>query len=322
MKTISKKLMLSMFLIISIISITWLAVAANAVTLGVANSFAILAGSTVTNTGTTIIDGDLGLSPGTAATGFPPGVINNGIQHLNDAVAVQAQSDLVVAYNNAAGQSCDHYLTGQDLGGMVLTPGVYCFNSSAQLTGALTLDGQNNSNPIFIFQIGSTLTTASNSSIVLINSAQACNIFWQVGSSATLGTDTLFKGNILALTSITLNTRAGVDGRVLARNGAITLDTNIVNKAICAIPATLHVIKTVINTGGGTAVPSDFNIHVKNASNVDVASSPALGVGTPGTSYSLSPGTYTVSEDIDSHYTRTFAGWCDLNGSLTLAAGR
>ena len=129
-------------------------------------------------------------------------------------------------------------MTGQDLGGLTLTPGVYCFSSSAQLTGTLTLDAQGNPNAVFIFKIGSTLTTASNSSVVVINtggnSSIACNVFWQVGSSATLGTGTSFAGNILALTSITLNTGANVSGRVLARNGAVTLDTN--NVTVCPPP--------------------------------------------------------------------------------------
>jgi len=135
--------------------------------LGTAGTFAVLAGSTVTNTGPTTVSGDLGVSPGTAVTGFPPGLVS-GVIHAGDAVATQAQTDVTTAYNNAAGQPCNVTLTGQDLGGQTLTPGVYCFASSAQLTGQLTLDDQGNPSSVFIFQIGSTLTTASNASVVVI----------------------------------------------------------------------------------------------------------------------------------------------------------
>ncbi len=165
------------------------------------SSFAVLGGSTVTNTNTpTIVNGDLGVSPGSAVTGFPPGIVTGGTIHAADAVAAQAQSDLTTVYNNLANRSCDTDLTGQDLGGKTLTPGVYCFSTSAQLTGTLTLDAQGNSNAEFIFQIGSTLTTASASSVLLINSASSCGVFWQVGSSATLGTGTALAGSIVALT--------------------------------------------------------------------------------------------------------------------------
>jgi len=199
-----------------------------------ADDFAILGGSTITNTGSSVITGDLGLHPGTSLTGFPPGTIN-GTTHATDAVALQAQTDLTTAYNDAASRSCTANLSGQDLGGMTLTPGVYCFDSSAQLTGTLILNGEGDADAVFIFKMGSTITTASGSSVSLINSAQSCNVFWQVVSSATLGTTTSFIGNIMALTSITLNTSATVNGRVLARNGAVTLDTNAISKATCAV---------------------------------------------------------------------------------------
>ena|ERR1700730_9256845 len=191
------------------------------------SSFAVLGGSTVTNTNTpTIVTGNLGVSPGSAVTGFPPGIVTGGSIHAADATAAQAQTDLTTLYNNLASSSCSTVLTGQNLGGLTLTPGVYCFASSAQLTGTLTLDAQGNSNAVFIFQIGSTLTTASASSVLLINNASSCGVFWQVGSSATLGTGTTLAGSIVALTSITLNTGASVTGRALARNGAVTLDDN------------------------------------------------------------------------------------------------
>jgi hypothetical protein len=197
------------------------------ISLGTAQSFAVLGGSTVTNTNTpTVVTGNLGVSPGSSVTGFPPGMVTAGTIHAADATAAQAQSDVTTAYNAITGTACNTDLTGQDLGGLTLVPGVYCFSSSAQLTGTLTLNALGNPNALFIFKIGSTLTTASGSSVVVVNPGTDCNVFWQVGSSATLGTATTFVGNILALTSITLNTAVNVSGRVLARNGAVTLDDN------------------------------------------------------------------------------------------------
>lgn len=205
--------------------------------LGVARGFAVLGGSTVTNTGATTVIGNLGVSPGLAVTGFPPGLVTDGTIHSGDAVALEAQSDTTIAYVTLAAQAPTADLTGQDLGGKTLTAGVYAFSSSAQLTGSLTLDAQGDPNAVFVFQIGSTLTTASNASVVVINGGVDCNIFWQVGSSATLGTTTSFKGNLLALTTITLATAAMVSGRTLARNGAVTMDTNQVSTASCDVAA-------------------------------------------------------------------------------------
>jgi len=179
-----------------------------------------------------VVNGDLGVSAGNAVTGFPPGIVVDGTIHAGDAVAAQAQSDLTAAYNALVGQPCGTNLTGQDLGGLTLLAGVYCFSTSAQLTGDLTLSG--GPDAVFIFQIGSTLTTASGSSVNLVGGAQSCNVFFQVGSSATLGTATDFTGNVLALTSITAQTGATVDGRLLARNGAVTLDTNRITASGCS----------------------------------------------------------------------------------------
>jgi hypothetical protein len=200
--------------------------------LGSADAFAVLGASTVTNTGDTEIFGNLGLYPGTSITGFPPGVVN-GTTDNDDAVAMQAQADALSAYNFAAGQTVTQTLTGQDLGGMTLTPGVYFFASSAQLTGTLTLDDGNDPNAMFTFQIGSTLTTASNSSVVFSDiSGQGGSVFWQVGSSATLGSNTAFAGTIIADASITLVTDTTIDcGRAIALNGAVTMDTNTVSVA-------------------------------------------------------------------------------------------
>ena len=200
--------------------------------LGTAGTFAVLGASAVTNTGSSVVTGDLGVSPGTSVTGFPPGIVI-GTKHVADAVALQAQNDVQVAYGDAAGQPCNVPLTGQDLGGKTLTPGVYCFSSSAQLTGQLKLDSQGNPASVFIFQIGSTLTTASNASVLQINDTQACNIFWQVGSSATVGTNTDFSGNILAHTSIVAQTGAQFNGSLYAHTGAITLNTDTVIQSSC-----------------------------------------------------------------------------------------
>jgi len=182
------------------------------------NSFAVLGGSAVTNTGPSVIAGNLGVGPGTAITGFPPGIVlAPGALHAADAVALQAQAETTTAYNLLAGLTATGTLTGQDLGGLTLLPGVYFFANVAQLTGTLTLDGQGNPNARFVFQIGSTLTTASSSSVVFVNGATQQEVYWQVGSSATLGTATQFAGNIVALTSISFGTGASIScGRALA----------------------------------------------------------------------------------------------------------
>lgn len=231
--------------LLGILAFAGLAAPANAYLLESAASFAVLGGSTVTNTGPTVLNGDLGVWPGNAITGFPPGMVTGTI-HLGDAVAMQAQSDVTLAYDALAGMTPTQDLTGQDLGGLTLTQGVYFFSSSAQLTGPLTLNAENDPNALFVFQIGSTLTTASNSSVVVINGVDACNVYWQIGSSATLGTTTAFKGNILALASITLNTGAVIEpGRALARTGAVTLDTNVITVPECEPP-----VSTEITTWG------------------------------------------------------------------------
>ncbi|WP_327296743.1 ice-binding family protein [Streptomyces sp. NBC_01197] len=205
---------------------------ATPVPLGTADSFAVLAGQSITNTGPSVITGDIGVSPGTAISGFPPGIVN-GAQHSADAVALQAKSDLVAAFNNAAGQATDAALP-PDAGGLTLVPGVYTASSTLGLTGTLTLDAHGDPNAVWVFQVGSGLTTASASRVSLINGAQPCNVFWEIGSSATLGTNSTFVGNILALTSIGATTGASIDGRALARNGSVTLDTNRITRPTCS----------------------------------------------------------------------------------------
>jgi hypothetical protein len=204
--------------------------------LGTDGAFAVLAGQAVTNTGSSTVNGDLGVSPGSAVTGFPPGTLN-GTLYAADATAAQAQLDLTTAYNDAGGRTPATSVPA-DLGGLTLTAGVYQNASALGLTGALTLNAQGNANAVFIFQAGSTLTTASGSSVNLINGAQPCNVYWQVGSSATLGTTTTFVGNILALTSISMDNGVTLAGRALARNGAVTLINDTITAANCSTSST------------------------------------------------------------------------------------
>ena len=205
--------------------------------LGTAAPFAVLAGTpAVTNTGATTITGDLGIHPAAAVTGFPPGIVN-GMIHAADAVALQAKSDLVIAYDDAAGRTPVTVVAGGTLGGRTLVPGVYnAGGATLDLTGTLTLDGQNDPNSVWIFQATSDLITASSSSVRFINGGQPCNVFWQVTSSATLGSGSSFAGTILALTSITMNSGVTVDGRALARNGNVTLINDTITRSTCSTP--------------------------------------------------------------------------------------
>jgi hypothetical protein len=219
------------------------------VPLGTAGNFAVLAASAVTNTGPSVITGNVGISANSIAsiTGFPPGtVVPPSTIQGEDATTITAQNDLTTAYNNAMTQASTANLTGQNLGGLTLGPGVYTFNNSAQLTGTLVLSGAG----FYIFQIGSTLTTASAAAVVAINGADAADIFWQVGSSATLGTTTSFIGNILAEASISLNTGATVAGSLLARTGAVTLETNTATFAAGTTPG---------GFGGPAATPVPYS---------------------------------------------------------------
>jgi len=194
------------------------------VALGSAAKFAVLAATTVTSTGATTVNGQLGASPGTAVTGS---LKVSGMIHAGGPTAAQAQGDLTAAYNDAAGRAVGALSVAGNLGGLTLTPGLYTSTSSLEISsGDLTLDAQGDTNAVFIFQMASTLTTTSGRQVILSGGARAANIYWQVGSSATLGTVSVFKGNILASTSITVTTGAAVEGRLLARTAAVTLDTN------------------------------------------------------------------------------------------------
>ena len=217
------------------------ALGATSVGLGKAASFSVLGGSTITNTGQTTMFGDLGLAPGSSVTGAP---VVLGAEHVDDAVANEAKSALTTAATTAANEASNGS-AGEDLAGHAFLPGVYTASSSLLLSsGSVTLNAQGNPNAVFIFQIGSTLTTSSNTSVSLINGAQACNVFWEVGSSATIGTGTHFVGTIMAADSITANTGATIHGRLLAQTAAVTLENNTITTSTCASSSS--------GSGGGT----------------------------------------------------------------------
>ncbi|MDP9331952.1 MAG: ice-binding family protein [Actinomycetota bacterium] len=222
------------------------------VPLGTSANYSVLAGSTVTNTGNSTLGGSLGVWPGTSITGFPPGKVL-GTTDKTNAAAKNAQSNLTAAYVNAAGRPLDA-TTAADLSGRTLQGGVYAGPSKGALglTGKLTLDGAGNANSVFIFQTNSTLITGSSSTVTLVNGAQECNVFWQVGSSATLGTGSTFVGNILALTSITVNRSVTVHGRALARNGAVTLNNDTFTKPTCALSAPVTTTTSATTTTAPT----------------------------------------------------------------------
>jgi hypothetical protein len=256
------------------------------VSLGTAANFAVLAGSTVTNTGLTTINGDLGLSPGTAVTGFPPGQLNGTAQIANP-VALQAKNDLDAAYDDVAGRATTATVP-VELGGTTKTPGVYASPAGTfGITGTLTLDAQGDPNAVFIFKAASTLITASASNVNLINSAGSCNVYWLVGSSATLGTYSVLRGNVLALASITVTTGVTVDGRVLARTAAVTLDSDTLTRASCvappvattttltssANPATVNQpvsFTATVTANTGTAIPTGYVVFKDGSTTIGI----------------------------------------------------
>ena len=231
------------------------------VPLGSTSPFAVLAATTVTTIPTTTINGDLGVSPGNTVTGAP---IVNGTLHLGDPIAAQAQLDLTIAYNDAAGRTLDAVLVAGNLGGLTLAPGLYKSATSLEISsGDLTLDAQGDPNAVWVFQMGSTLITTVGRQVILTGGAQAANIFWQVGSSATIGGSSVFKGNILALASITMNTGATLDGRALAQNGAVALDANTITVPTILVAAATLVSATVVTGPYTDAVGQSANLATK-----------------------------------------------------------
>ena len=247
--------------------------------LGAANSFAVLAGTGITNTGPTTLAGDIGTFPTPTITGV--GLITvNGTNHGADAVTQQAKNDLVNAYDALARQPVDATVS-RDLGGQTLVPGVYFSASTMALTGELVLDGKGDPNAVFVFQVGSSLTTATASSVRLINSAQSCNVFWQLGASATLGTTSTLRGSVLALTSVTANTGAVVDGRLLARNGAVTLDTDTITRPSCATVPPVATPTPTATATAGTIPTTPTPTATPTAGTIPTTPTPSAGDGTP-----------------------------------------
>ncbi len=243
--------------------------------LGTAGSFVVLAGAGITNTGPTTVNGDIGTFPTPSETGTGSMTIT-GTNHAGDAVTQGAKTDLVTAYNTAAGESPATAVPA-DLGGQTLNPGTYNSASSLGLTGSVTLNGGGDPNALFVFQAGSTLITSSTSSVNLINGAQSCNVFWQVGSSATLGTGSTFRGTIMALTSITVTTGTTINGRVLARNGAVTLNNDTITAPNCTTSA-----GTAVPGGTGTSATAKANAKTVSPTGTGTSGTPGgTGTGTP-----------------------------------------
>jgi hypothetical protein len=263
--------------------------------LGAAQSFAALGGTAITATGSAVISGNVGVSPGSAVTGFPPAVIQNGQIYTGAAsLAGQAQTSALAAYNNLKGQACNPVnnlsgkILGQTPGFLTLGPGVYCFDTSAQLNATLTLNDGGDPNAIFIFQIGTTLTTASSSQVMMSSGGRGTNVYWQVGSSATIGTSTIFRGHIIANTTITLTTSASTTGRVFALNGAATIDST----AVDAVPTGIQFSAANFNMnegcGGGTITVTRTG-DTTGVATVDYATSDSTALQR--TDYTLTSGT-------------------------------
>lgn len=286
-----------------VVLVLFMAVSAEAnhvttVGLGTADSFAVLAGSGVTNTGDSVISGDVGSHPTTSVGGFPPGIVQDGT--INPSYTESAKASLVTAYNDAAGRTPVSTI-GTELGGQTFVHGVYdSAEGTFGITGTLVLDAQGNSNAVWVFQMESSLTTASSSNVSLINGASECNVFWQIGSSATLGTSSTLRGTMMALTSITLTTDANVFGRALARNGAVTLNSNNIDATACSTAPSDDVTPTPSPpTDSTTPTPTATvtNPPPANTGTVDGTAPPLTTstTGTPVTTSTTAPPANTTS---------------------------
>lgn len=299
------------------------------VNLGTAGTFSVLAGSTVTNTGPTIVSadpgegGNLGVSPGSAVTGFPPGlVVPPGTIHAGDSVAATAQGDLTIAYNDAASRPPDVIFPPvHDLVGQTFTAGVYNGPTSLALSGTVTLDGEGNPDSVFIFQAGSTLVTSASSTVLLTNGAEPCNVFWQVGSSATLGASSTFNGTIMALTSVTVGNSVDVEGRVLARNGAVTLDNDAIHTPDCEPDlASIGITKVADEHNVAHGDPAGFTITVSSDGPLpalDVTLDDPLPVG-PGFVWVIDGGSGAAMCSISSNNLQCSFGTMAAGTSLTV----
>jgi len=309
------------------------AFAATSPSLGNATTYSVLSGAGATNggAGTTTISGDFGVSPAASYTdGGITTFLTPGNPHLADGPAAAAQFDQQAVFNGPldfVAQPCDvTYAVTTDLSTVgPLDPGVYCTDPLADFTlsGTLTLNGTTDpTTDVWIFRSSRDLIGTGTANVIFTGTGGlACNVWWRIANTATFTANNAIVGNILAATSITFGQSATLDGRAFAYTGAVTLLGNTISGPTCSIPpATLNVVKAVVNDNGGIATAASFNLHVKLGL-ADVLGSPAIGALTPGTSYSLAPGTYTVSEDANALYTGAFTGDCNLAGSITLASG-
>ncbi|MDP1620091.1 MAG: ice-binding family protein [bacterium] len=283
--------------------------AATAPSLGDAASFSALAGLSMSAAGAgTTISGDLGLSPGLEVSRTGPWTVGGDEYFGVGGLSEDAQTDALGAFNDLAGQSSDG---GWGVNPWSPLPGTWTVALDTTFSGTITLDGDYDD--VWVFQVGQDMTF--DGTVVLAGNAQACNVFWQIGRDATIASGSTFVGTLIASRDVTLVSGATVDGRIISLNSSLTTDGNTISGPTCE--AGLYVVKDVVD---GTAVAADFNLYVK-LSGADVLGSPALGAGTPGTLYSLAAGTYVVSEDADSSYTRSFSGACNSSGSVTLVGG-
>ncbi len=289
------------------------------VQLGAATAFAVLAHSTITNTGTgTTVSGDVGLSPGTTIAAFPPGQIINGTKHDNDAVAGDAQTALTAAYLDAAGRT-PFTATSATLAGETLPAGVYKASSSLGLVGTVTLNGHGDPTAVFIFQVGSTLTTHSSSTVALVGTAQACNVFWQVTSSATLGTTSTFVGTVMALASVTLTSGVHVAGRMLARTGAVTLITDVITKPACITPLATST-STTTTAPPATTTPST-GTTASGGSTTGSGGSAGSGAASTGTGASTATGALGSTGAAGSTGSGSGAGAVGTNAGTVVPTG-